>query len=175
MFVLLLLLLALGRILELQLAASNTAHLKARNAIEVGAGHYPVMVLLHTGWFLAMLWEWWNWRSCLGAQVVALCWAMLLFGQALRWLTISTLGRRWTTRILVLPDKATVSHGPFRWLRHPNYLGVCLEVSGVPLIGGCWRTALVFGVLNGLLLRYRVRIEEEALVRYSQAHWESRS
>lgn len=173
MFVLLILVLALGRLVELQIAASNTAHLKAHGAVECGRGHYGVMVLLHAAWFVVMLWEWCEFASFPGWNIVALGWSMLLLGQALRWLAISTLGRRWTTRVLVLPGRPTVSSGPFRWLRHPNYLGVCLELFGVPLIGGCWRTSLLFGCLNLLLLRYRIRVEESALREHCEAHWET--
>lgn len=174
MFLVLLLALALGRVLELQLAASNTAHLRARGAVEAGAGHYPIMVMLHTGWFLAMLWEWSQWAEFLGWNVVALAWSGLLLGQALRWLAISTLGRRWTTRVLVLPEEPTVGRGPFRWIRHPNYLGVSLELFAVPLIGGCWRTSLVFGILNLALLKFRIRVEETALREVGGAtHWKA--
>ncbi len=163
MFALLILFLALQRVVELQFSASNVAHLKAHGGFEVGRRHYGVMVLLHTSWFVAMLWEWWELASFPGWNLVALGWSLLLLGQSLRWLAISTLGRRWTTRVLILPGEPVVSSGPFRWLRHPNYLGVCMEIAGVPLIAGCWRTALVFSLLNLGLLRHRIRVEEKAL------------
>ena len=110
-----------------------------------------------------MLVERYHGTPCGGAGAVTLGWCLLLWGQALRWWTISTLGRRWTTRIMVLPGAPLVENGPFRLLRHPNYLGVMLEIVGVPLIGGCWRSMLVLGALHGGFLIYRMRIENRAL------------
>lgn len=163
MFFLLLVALAAQRGLELVLASSNTAQLRQRGAVEVGAAHYPVMVGLHFAWFAGMLWERFGAFLGAGPGVVALGWSMLLLGQGLRWWTITTLGRRWTTRIIILPGAPLVEGGPFRLFRHPNYLGVWLEIVGVPLIGGCWRTALLMGLLHGLFLLFRKRLESRAL------------
>lgn len=163
LFVLLLLLLAAQRLLELMLAASNTAQLRSRGGIEVGAGHYPVLVGLHLAWFLAMLWERGQGVSCGCSPTLMLGWAMLMWGQGLRWWTISTLERRWTTRIIVMPGAPLVRRGPFRLVGHPNYLGVWLEIVGVPLIGGCWRTALFMGGIHAAFLIFRMRVENRAL------------
>lgn len=168
LFPVLLFVLVVQRLLELQLSESNRVHLLRQGAYEVGAGHYPVMVLLHAGWFAAALWEWafcatpdlW-WLPLVGT-------GMLLFGQALRWSVISELGRRWTTRVLIVPGAQPVTSGPFRWLRHPNYLGVTLEIFGVPLMAGCWRTSALFGVANLALLARRIAVEERALNREAQ-------
>lgn len=164
LFLLLLGALAAQRLLELQLSESNRAHLLRLGAYEVGAAHYPVMVLLHTTWFAAMIWE-----RTRGYRPLELWWlpllglGMLFVGQSLRWLAISELGRRWTTRVLIVPGAQPVTSGPFRWLRHPNYLGVLLEIFGVPLIGGCWRTSLLFGLANLALLARRIAVEQRAL------------
>lgn len=162
MFLMLVLFIIVQRLVELELAKSNTAHLRRRGAQEVGASHYPLMVLLHASWIAAMVWEWFRCPASFSGGVW-LGWSFLLLGQGLRWWTISTLGRRWTTRVMVMPGALAVESGPFRLLRHPNYLGVCLEIVGLPLIGGCWRTAIAFGVANALLLFYRIRVEETAL------------
>ena len=163
MYGFLVLLVALQRVVELQISRSNEIHLRRRGAVEHGAGHYPVMVALHTLWLVACLLE----RMCAPTQmtwkVLIAAWLMFLAGQYLRWTTIRTLKRRWTTRVIVLEGAELVSGGPFRWLNHPNYLGVCLEIVALPLIGGCWRSALVFGALNFILLVVRIRIEERAL------------
>jgi len=156
-------LLCLQRLWELQIASSNVAHLKRRGAVEFGAKHYPVMVALHTFWLISILAEWYKGESSCPPWLVSLGWVMLIAGQALRWWTIRTLGRRWTTRVLILPGAPLVKEGPFRFLSHPNYLGVCLEIFGLPLIGGCWKTSLLFGCLNLLLLRYRIGVENAAL------------
>jgi methyltransferase len=75
-----------------------------------------------------------------------------------------TLGRYWTTRIITLPDRPLITAGPYRWLRHPNYLVVAIEIPLLPLAFGAWKVALIWGALNGLLLAYRMRIEEHALL-----------
>lgn len=162
-YVVLLLTLALQRGFELVVAASNTAQLRRQGAQEIGRGHYPVMVALHLVWFLALLIERAAGAVAPAPAWVALGWALLLWGQGLRWWTITTLGRRWSTRILVLPGAPAVSSGPFRLVRHPNYLGVIFEIIGVPLIGGCWRTLLVMGALHGAFLIFRMGVETKAL------------
>lgn len=159
---LLVLLIALQRGLELVLSGSNEARLRRLGAYEVGGAHYFFMRLLHLGWLLACLLE--SPHRQAGLYVCLIGWWFLLGGQALRWWTIVTLGRRWCTKVLVLPGEKVVTDGPFRHLRHPNYLGVCLELVGLPLIRGCWMTALIFTVLNGLLLAHRISVEEKALM-----------
>lgn len=168
LFFLLLLALAAQRGLELLLASSNTAQLRQQGGREVGAGHYPVLVALHVAWFGAMLWERSQGVSCGCSRMMMLGWSMLMWGQGLRWWAITTLERRWTTRIIVMPGAPLVRRGPFRLVSHPNYLGVMLEIVGVPLIGGCWRTALLLGVLHAGFLIFRIRVENRALRAASQ-------
>ena len=90
---------------------------------------------------------------------------LLVMAAALRWWVISTLDGRWTTRIIVLPGVAPVTGGPYRFLRHPNYLAVILEIFSVPMIHTAWLTALVFSLTNAWMLRVRIRAEEVALSR----------
>lgn len=163
MFFLLLIIVALQRLAELQIAASNVAYLKRRGAVEHGAGHYPVMVALHSFWLISSFLEWWYGESEVPTALAGAGVLLVVAGQCLRWWTIQTLGRRWTTRVLVVPGAPLVEGGPFRYFRHPNYLGVSFEMFGLPLAGGCWRTALLFGGLNLLLLKFRLKVEEEAL------------
>lgn len=163
MYALLILLVAVQRLAEVQISKSNVAHLRRLGAVEVGAGHYPVMVALHTFWLVACLVEWWKAPLDMPWRILAAAWVFFLSGQVLRWLAIRTLKRRWTTRVLILQGAELVEEGPFRWISHPNYLGVCMEMFALPLIGGCWRTSLVFGIANLLLLSYRIRIENQAL------------
>lgn len=146
------------RLSELILAKRNTAHLmSAEGAFEVGAGHYPVIVLLHTVWLLTMAYTVW--------QGVAIQWTWLtlfLVLQAGRVWVLATLGRYWTTRIIVVPDAPMVRRGPFRWVRHPNYLIVSGEIAALPLAFGAWEVAVVFSVLNAIVLFVRIRAEEAA-------------
>ena len=163
LFLVLLGVIAVQRLLELRRSARNVAALRARGAVEVGAGHMPVMRALHAAWFAAMLAE----VLLLGRPFVpglaALALVGLIAGQALRYAAIRALGDRWTVTIMVLPDAPPVTGGLYRRIRHPNYLGVILEIACVPLLHTAWLTALVFTVLNALLLRVRIRAEERAL------------
>jgi methyltransferase len=155
---LILLLVTLQRLAELALARRNTAALLAAGAIEVGRGHYPLFVLLHGGWLAAL------WLTVPAGQPIS--WPLvgvLAVLQVARLWVITSLGRFWTTRVITLPGAPLVAKGPFRWVSHPNYLVVCGEIAVLPLAFGAWRVALVFSVLNALLLAYRIRVENTAL------------
>lgn len=156
-------LLAVQRLLELRLSARHEVALRARGALEAGAGLMPWMRALHAGWLVAMPLEVFLLdRPFVGA--LAIIGAIgLAAGQALRYAAIRTLGERWTVRVLVLPGASLVRRGLYRRLRHPNYLGVVLEIAFVPLIHTAWATALGFSVLNALVLAARIRTEDAAL------------
>jgi methyltransferase len=160
-------LLALQRLGELVLAQRNRSRLLAAGAFEVGASHYPVMVLLHAGWLFAAPLEVFffdrPFLPGLGGPALAVAFAAM----ALRVWVIRTLGPRWTTRVIVLPGAAPVVGGPYRYLSHPNYLAVVVELAAFPLVHTAWLSALVFTLGNALLLRTRIRVEEEALRRVS--------
>lgn len=150
--------LVLQRLLEVRRARENTRKLLEQGAREFAPGHYPLMILIHTTWFAAWLGE-----VCQHGAGWHPGWlAPALAGQLLRAWAQATLGSRWTTRILVMPREQPVHKGPFRWLRHPNYVGVVLELLSFPLLFGAWRCALTTTVANGLLLGWRVRKEEQA-------------
>lgn len=158
---------AAGRLMELRLANRNRLALLARGAIEASPGHYPWMVALHSTWLACCLTEVWLLRRPF-LPVLAAVSLIVFFGAfALRMWVISTLGERWTTRIVCLPGASPITRGPYRWLRHPNYLAVVLEIASLPLVHTAWLTALVFSLLDGFLLRVRIRAEEEALQRLS--------
>jgi methyltransferase len=167
LFTALVLLAAVGRLLEVRIANRNRRLLLARGGIEVAPGHYPWMVALHTVWLIACVAEVWlldrPFIPWLGFTALAL----FLAAFALRYWVISTLGERWTTRIVCLPGVAPITGGPYRWLRHPNYLAVILEIVSLPLVHTAWLTALAFSLLNALLLSVRIRAEEEGLSRLS--------
>ena len=154
----LLTLVALQRLGELVYARRNTARLLAQGGHEVGGGHYPVIVLLHLAWLAAM-------AFAIPAETEPqwLLLAVFLLLQAARLWVIASLGPYWTTRIITLPQAPLVRHGPYRFLRHPNYLVVALEIAVLPLAFGAWQIAVIFSLLNGLALAQRVRIEEAAL------------
>lgn len=156
-------LLGLERVAELALSHRHAQRAFAQGAIEVGQGHYRVMAVFHTLFLVACGAEAWLLdRSFPGL----LGWAALagaVAAQALRYWAISTLGERWNVRIIVLPEAAPVVTGPYRWVRHPNYIAVALEMVCVPLVFGGWLTAVAFSLGNALLMVVRIRAEEAAL------------
>lgn len=152
-----LVLVTLQRLGELVLANRNTTRLKAKGAVEVGAGHYPLIVALHAAW-LAGLWLLaWDRPVLLGWLLV------FVVLQALRVWVIASLGGRWTTRIIILPQAPLVRRGPYRLLSHPNYVVVVGEIAVLPLAFGLPVFALVFSILNALVLTVRIRAEGAAL------------
>jgi methyltransferase len=163
-FAVLVLLVASVRLVELAVATRHLRWALARGGVEHGRGHYPAMVALHAALLLGCLVE----VFALDRPFVpALGWtalALVAGSHALRWWCITTLGKRWTTRVVVLPGRPLVVGGPYRWLRHPNYVAVTVEGLALPLVHTAWVTALVFTVLNAvLLLGFRIPTEERAL------------
>ena len=152
-------LVTLERLVELPIAQANTKRLIAAGAFEVAPGHYPLIVALHALW-LATLW----WLA--PGRPVSLP-LLALFGlvELGRIWVLLTLGQRWTTRIIVVPSETLVRRGPYRVLNHPNYVVVVAEIALLPLIFGLWRTAVIFSLLNAVLLILRVREENRALGR----------
>ena len=151
------------RLAELVLAQRNLAWSRSRGGLEFGASHYPVMVVLHTGLLVGCLVE----VAVLDRPFIpALGWPMLaivLAAQGLRWWCISTLGRQWNTRVVVIPGAQRITGGPYRFFSHPNYVAVVAEGIALPLVHTAWLTALIFTVLNALLLNRRIGIENSAL------------
>ncbi len=156
---------ALLRLHEVAVSRRHAAALRARGGVEYGAEHYPWMVALHAGWLAACPAEVWLCDRPFVPQLGVPMMAMFGLGVWLRWWAIRTLGERWTTRLIVVPGLQPVATGPYRWLRHPNYLGVVLELASLPLIHTAWITALIAGIANAAVLRERIRSEEAAMVR----------
>jgi methyltransferase len=166
-FTVLVALVALGRLFELRIASRNRRRLLARGGVEVAPGHYPWMVGLHTALLISCPLEVWLLRRPFVPLLAGTMLLLLAAAGALRWWVISTLDGRWTTRIVVLPGVPPVTGGPYRFLRHPNYLAVILEIFSLPMIHTAWLTALVFSLADALLLRVRIRAEEAGLSRVS--------
>ncbi len=146
------------RLGELWLANRNTKRLLADGAVEVGAGHYLLFVVLHAAWLSALA-VFTPWTAVANPWLLAF-YIMLQFGRV--WV-ISTLGRFWTTRIITLPGAPLIRRGPFRFVRHPNYWVASLEIAILPLVFGQIWIAVVFSVLNAILVAYRTSVEETAL------------
>lgn len=152
---------ALERLAELIVSQRNLNWAMARGGREHGFGHFPFMVVLHTGLLAACLIEaaFRPFHAWLGWPMLAI----MLLAQGLRWWCISTLGPRWNTRIIVVPGLPLVDRGPYRRLRHPNYVAVVLEGIALPLVHTAWITAVVFTVVNAGLLRIRIAAENAAM------------
>jgi methyltransferase len=145
------------RLAELGLAQWNTRRLRAQGGVEFGAAHYPLMVAQHALWLFGL----WTFGH---ARPVDPYWlSLFVLLQAGRLWVIVSLGHRWTTRVIVLPGKASVARGPYRFIKHPNYLIVALEIAVVPLALGLPLFALVFTVINAALLTFRIKVENGAL------------
>ncbi|MFJ4002457.1 isoprenylcysteine carboxyl methyltransferase family protein [Streptomyces sp. NPDC090023] len=154
---------AVERVAELVVARRNERWSRARRAIVAGDGHYPAMVALHVGLLAGCPLEVW-----LGGRpfVPVLGWpmlAVLVGAQGLRWWCVGTLGPRWNTRVIVVPGLPLVARGPYRLLRHPNYVAVVAEGLALPLVHTAWVTAAAFTVLNAAVLTVRIRCENQAL------------
>jgi methyltransferase len=152
---------AVERAAELVVSQRNLAWSRARGGVEFGARHYPAMVALHTGLLAGCLVE-----AAHRPFVPALGWPMLavaLAAQGLRWWCIATLGHQWNTRVVVIAGAARVAGGPYRFVPHPNYVAVIVEGVALPLVHTAWVTAVVFTLLNAVLLRTRIRVEDAAL------------
>lgn len=162
-FTVLVLAVALERLAELVVSRRNAAWSRSQGGVETGQRHYPVMVALHSGLLVGALLEVWlrrpDFRPALGWPMLAL----VVASQALRWWCIATLGRRWNTRVIVMPGAPPVRRGPYRFLAHPNYLAVVVEGAALPLVHTAWVTALLFTVGNAALLWVRLRVENAAL------------
>lgn len=154
---------AFERLAELVLSVRHLRWATARGGVETGHGHYPPMVVLHTALLVGCVVE----VVVLDREFVpALGWPMLvvvLASQGLRWWCIATLGMQWNTRVVVVPGLQRVVGGPYRWLRHPNYVAVFTEGVALPLVHSAWLTAVVFTVLNTGILTVRIRTEDRAL------------
>jgi methyltransferase len=162
-FTLLLAAVVIQRLLELRLSARNRRWLVARGAREAGAGHYPWMVALHSLFLASCLAEVWLLERPFQPVLAAAMGAILLAATTLRYWAITSLGHRWTARVLVLPGAPRVITGPYRYLRHPNYLAVQLEIAALPLVHAAWLTTVGFSVANAILLAVRIGVEERAL------------
>ena len=152
---------ALERTAELVVSQRNLAFSRKRGGVEYGAGHYPVMIVLHTALLVACLLE-----AAHREFLPALGWPMfgiVLAAQGLRWWCISTLGHQWNTRVVVVPGAARVTGGPYRYVPHPNYVAVVAEGIALPLVHSAWITAVVFTALNAILLHTRITCENRAL------------
>ncbi|RPI34272.1 MAG: isoprenylcysteine carboxyl methyltransferase [Chloroflexota bacterium] len=160
--------LALQRLAEVRHSRRNEAYILSKGGREHARPHFKKMVLLHSAWFAAMLAEVYLLARPFTPSLAAGAALLLVGGQFLRYAAIRTLGRRWTVRVMTLPGASPVNRGIYRYIRHPNYAGVALEIAAVPLLHGAFLTATVFSIANAWVLRERIMLEENALEQDNQ-------
>lgn len=162
-FVVLVLLVAGQRLWELRRSKTHEASILAAGGREHAPGQMRVMRALHTAWIVSMLLEVLLLHRAFDARVAIPAFLVFAVGQFLRIAAMRTLGDRWTVTVMTLPDAPLVQKGIYRYVRHPNYVGVVLEIAALPLVHGAWLTSVFFTLANAVLLRHRVAAEEEAL------------
>ncbi|MFY2860390.1 isoprenylcysteine carboxyl methyltransferase family protein [Mycobacterium sp. THU-M104] len=163
MYYLLILAVGLERLAELLVSKRNAEWSFARGAKEFGRPHYMLMMVIHTALLVGCVVEPWALHRPFLAWLGWPMLGMVALSQGLRWWCIATLGPRWNTRVIVVPDVPLVREGPYRWLHHPNYVAVVTEGIALPLVHTAWVTAVLFTVANAALLRVRLHVENTAL------------
>ena len=154
---------ALERFYELYVTKRNAAWSFSRGGREFGQGHYPFMVLLHTGFLISCILEVYLFeRTFTPLIAIALIIAAILC-QVLRWWCITSLGFRWNSRVIIVPGLPRITGGPYKWFSHPNYVAVVVEGMVLPMIHSAYLTAIIFTILNAILLSIRISVENQAL------------
>lgn len=161
-FVLVLSMVGMQRLVELSIAKRNERWMRQAGAYEVGAGHYPFIVLMHSFFFISLLAEVLYFKRDLANWGVLLL-ALFLLLQLIRVWTLLSLGKFWNTKIIVLPGASVIKKGPYKYMRHPNYMVVALELLLLPLAFQAYLTALIFTLLNIAVMALRIPLEEKAL------------
>jgi len=162
-FLLLVIVLGIQRLFELRLSSRNEHRILELGGYEYAPNQFRVMKALHIAWFISMLVEVFSLQRAFHPALALAAGVLFVLGQTLRYTATSSLGERWTVRIMILPGAEPISRGIYRFIRHPNYLGVILEMGSVPLMHTAYLTAIFFSIANALLLAWRIRTEEAAL------------
>ena len=162
LFIIFIFFLAIQRILELRLAKKNEKIVREEGAVEYDNEGYKYIVYMHICFFISLLLE--KYLLSRGFNTLSLLFFIIfVITQLLRYWAITSLGKYWNTKILVVPNAELVERGPYKYLRHPNYIAVITEIAVIPLIFSCYITCIIFSILNFLTLLRRIRIEEDAL------------
>lgn len=163
MYYLLIAAVGVERLIELVVSKRHARWAFANGGVEYGRRHYPFMVAIHTGLLLGCVLEVWYLKPPFLPWLGWTMLALVIASQALRWWCVFTLGRRWNTLVIVVPGMPLVRRGPYRWLKHPNYVAVVVEGIALPLVHSAWITALAFTAVNALVLSVRISVENKAL------------
>lgn len=161
-FAIVLCLLIVQRLIELRIAFINERIMIEKGAMEFGRAHYPFIVLLHILFLFSLITEVTYFNKSISPFWYVLS-PILIFAQFIRYWSIFTLGPFWNTKIIVLPNAVVKVKGPYQYIRHPNYVAVAIEIALIPLLYQAIWTAIVFSLINGIILSIRIREEERAL------------
>lgn len=157
-FILFISFLIFQRLSELWIARRNEKWLLSQGAVQYGQSHYPFMIVLHTLFILSLIVEY---LAKGGTQV---SWVFLILFLAIlvfKYWTLSSLGKYWNTKIYRIPGVYPLKRGPYKFLKHPNYMEVACEIAFIPLIFHLYYTAIIFTVLNGIMLTIRIQVENK--------------
>ena len=167
LYLILIIFVIIQRVFELYVSKKNERTLKAKGGKIIFEKNYIAMVLLHSSWLCYLLYHAITSPIIYSPMITPICLFLFVIGQILRITTIKTLGYRWTTTIAVLPEKPVIKKGLFKWVRHPNYLGVCIEIFTLPAAVSLFLPALFFSIVNFISLFFRIKTEEYYLIKYS--------
>lgn len=159
---------ACQRLIELFIAKSNEKHITGLGGKIIAEKNYIFMVLLHTTWLASILFCAFFMDYQIDPALFYGSLVFFVFGQFLRITAISTLGKRWSTRIVILPEAPAIKKGVYNYFRHPNYLGVVLEIAALPLMASFYGIALFFTLANFVILYFRIRLEEHCLIEHNK-------
>ncbi len=151
------------RLAELFISKKNEKYITSIGGKVLPEKNYIFMVLLHTSWLVVLLYNALKLPLSFSPITFGIFSFLFLLGQFFRISAITTLGKRWSTRVMILPEAPVIKSGIFKVVRHPNYVGVVLEIAALPLVAGLWKQALFFSICNGIILFFRIRFEEEML------------
>lgn len=163
LFTALIALVAVERLVELVVSNRNLKWSFAQGGIEYGRSHYKYMVAIHTFLLIGSIVEVWVTKPTLNPALTASMFILAIASQVLRWWCIGSLGKRWNTLVVIVPNLPAIISGPYKWFKHPNYVVVVIEGFALPMVGFSWRTALIFSFLNFFVLRTRLKCENAAL------------
>lgn len=151
------------RLAELVISKRNEKYITSIGGKVLPEKNYMFMVLLHTSWLVVLLYSAFKLPLALNPIAFGIFTFLFLLGQFFRISAITTLGKRWSTRVMILPEAPVIKSGLFKIVRHPNYVGVVMEIAALPLIGGFWKQAFFFSLCNAIILFFRIRFEEQML------------
>lgn len=158
---------AFQRVIELFISKRNERYIKSIGGLILKENNYIFMVILHSSWIITLLYYAFFTTLTTNSLYFITFSILFIIGQCLRIMAITTLKKKWSTRVMILPDAPVITSGLFNYIRHPNYLGVVIELAALPLMASLWEVAITFSLINAIILFFRIRFEEDMLIKYN--------